>query len=63
MKKLNKIPALRKLSNQKGTPLKSVDFIANSIQFVYDFGKTEVKKVYSDPDFGIEEELKRLRKL
>lgn len=64
MKHLDKIPALRKLANQKGTPLKSVDFIGSGVLFVYDVGNgAEIKRSYTDPDWGIEEELKRLRKL
>ena len=62
MNNLDKIPTIKKLADQFGTPLESATFIGKGIEFVYKVRETTFSKEYTDADKGIELEIERIKR-
>ena len=63
MQNLNKIPTIRKLAKEFGTPLSTVDFIGDGVNFVYSVNGKPHSHYYSNAERGIDEEVERLERL
>jgi hypothetical protein len=62
MNNLDKIPTIKKLADQFGTPLESATFIGKGIRFVYKVGDKTFPKEYTDADKGIQLEIERIQR-
>lgn len=59
MEQLENIKVVRRLADKLGTRLICAEFVGDGIRFTYDGMEP---REYSDPDVGITEEIKRLKR-